>query len=204
MTLDVPSPIDLKNIIHAKEWADTALIKRPYRTEFFKEFSKFIVNSNISNPRILELGSGPGFLAKHVLDTIEDVTYVALDFSNAMHQLAKERIGKRSSKVEYLERNFREVNWVNGLEAFDFIITNQAVHELRHKSYAVQLHKQVKSLLKTDGQYLLNDHYYGEDGMSNNELYMTREEQLQSLVSAGFTNIQTLLIKGGMSLYVAK
>ena len=54
---------------------------------FFNSFTTDILYYPISNPRILELGSGPGFLAQHVLDIIPVSKYVALDFSEAMHQL---------------------------------------------------------------------------------------------------------------------
>jgi len=79
-------------------------------------------------------------------------------------------------------------------------VTNQAVHELRHKSLAPRLHMQVRSILHEGGLYLVNDHFAGPDGMSNDELYMTREEQIEALRVAGFSEIQTLICQSKMTL----
>src|SRR5215831_13680148 len=39
--------------------------------------------------RVLKLGSGPGFLARYILETIPNTEYTMLDFSQAMHDLAR-------------------------------------------------------------------------------------------------------------------
>ena len=43
------------------------------------------------------------------------------------------------NRVLYVERSFREANWPTGLGHFGCIVTNQAVHELRHKRHNVAL-----------------------------------------------------------------
>ncbi|WP_034279222.1 class I SAM-dependent methyltransferase [Alkanindiges illinoisensis] len=207
--LDVVSPIDLRQMSDAKAWADSALQKRPARTDFFNSFTTIILNYPISNPRILELDSGPGFLAQHLLDNILASEYVALDFSAAMHQLAQERLGANADKVQFIERSFKDDNWTAGLGKFDVIVTMQAVHELRHKRHAVNLFKQVQQVLKPDGIFLVCDHYVGTDahgiqGMQNDQLYMTIEEQYAALQQAGFSHINQLLLRQGMLLHQAK
>lgn len=207
--LDVASPIDLRQMNDAKAWTDSAPQKRPARTDFFNSFTIAILHYPISNPRILELGSGPGFLAQHVLNIIPVSEYVALDFSEAMHQLAQERLGANADKVQFIERSFKDDNWTAGLGKFDVIVTMQAVHEQRHKCYAVNLFKQVQQVLKPDGIFLVCDHYAGTDahgvqGMHNDQLYMTIEEQYAALQQAGFSRINPLLLLQGMLLHQAK
>jgi SAM-dependent methyltransferase len=153
--------------------------------------------------RVLELGSGPGFLAHHLLQANPELDYVALDFSPAMHELARERLGSLASKVRFVERNFLEPAWVDGLGRFDTIITNQAVHELRHKSRATELHRQVRAVLAPQASYLVCDHFVGEGGMSNDALYMTLDEQIEALREAGFDDVTTRRVKGGLALHVA-
>jgi SAM-dependent methyltransferase len=204
MLIDVPSPIDLRNMKDAREWADSALLKRPFRAEFFAAFALAIATQTENRPaRVLELGSGPGFLAEHLLATLPFIDYVALDFSAAMHQLASERLGPSVQRVKFVERSFRDANWFNSLGQFQHIVTNQAVHELRHKRYAPTLHHQARELLVAGGCYLVCDHFSGEGGMSNSELYMTVEEQKSALLAAGFTNVKQLLLKGGLVLHCA-
>jgi SAM-dependent methyltransferase len=203
MIEDVPSPIDLRMMSDAREWTANAMIMRPWRTEFFTLFATEIVSAPIAVKRILELGSGPGFLAEHLLQAMPDADYVALDFSSAMHQLAAERLGPLASRVQFIERSFLEPEWNNDLCEFDCVVTHQAVHELRHKYRASTLHAQARQVLVPNGFYLVSDHYFGEGGMQNDQLYMTVTEQADALHAAGFRDVQPLLIKGGLVLHRA-
>lgn len=209
MHKEVASPIDLRNIKDAQAWADTVMLKRPYRTLFFEQFAKCIADINISQPLILELGSGPGFLAKYLLERITFENYAALDFSPAMHQLASIRLGSLSQQVQFIERDFKQSNWSDQLGLFDVIVSMQAVHELRHKDLTVALFKQVKALLKPQGQFLVCDHYAGFDqhgamAMQNNELYMTPDEQFSALKAAGFSQVKPILQHGTLLLHAAQ
>lgn len=202
MIHNVPSPIDLRLMSDARKWEATAMSKRPWRAEFFAQFASAIKLAAIPIHRVLELGSGPGFLAEHLLRALP-ITYIALDFSPAMHQLASERLGSLSSRVQFMLRNFREPDWPVGLGPCECVVTHQAVHELRHKHYARGLHAQVRRLLAPGGMYLVCDHFFGEDGMKNDQLYMTVDEQHTALVSAGFLRVEQLLLKGGLALHHA-
>ena len=201
MIVDVPSPIDLRLMEDARPWAETALARRPVRPEFFDAFARTI---GPGPKRVLELGSGPGFLADHLLRALPELRYTALDFSPAMHQLARERLGERAPGVTFVERSFRAPSWVAGLGPFDAIVTHQAVHELRHKYHAPALHAQAKTLLAAGGSYLACDHYLGGDGLSNDQLYMTVDEQRAALVEGGFGHVEAVLCKGGLALWLAR
>ncbi len=199
--LDVPRPIDLRQMSDAREWADEAMVKRPWRTEFFAEFANQLSAGDARH--VLELGSGPGFLAKFLLDALPGISYTALDFSSAMHALAAERLGDARPRVSFVERSFREPTWMEGLGPFDHVVTNQAVHELRHKRHARALHEQVRQLLAPQGRYLVCDHFAGPGGMSNDQLYMSIEEQRVALQDAGFARVEPVLLKRGLMLYLA-
>lgn len=201
MFTDVPSPIDLRRMEDARQWTDAAMSKRPWRAEFFKAFAGAI-GENASG-RVLELGSGPGFLAEHLLRSNLALRYVALDFSCAMHELAIRRLGELAGRVQFVERSFLEATWTEGLGQFDLVVTNQAVHELRHKDRAPVLHAQVKQLLRSGGSYLVCDHFVGEGGMANDQLYMSVVEQRQALLDSGFRSVQQVLLKGGLVLHRA-
>jgi len=201
MTIDVPSPIDLRRMSDARPWAETALARRPVRPEFFDAFAREIGRDGA---RILELGSGPGFLAEHLLRAWPGLDYTALDFSPAMHQLAAERLGERAARVRFVQRSFREAAWVDGLGPFDVVVTHQAVHELRHKDHATTLHAQVRPLLAAGGRYLVCDHHLGGEGLSNDQLYMTVDQQRDALLRAGFTDVEAVLVKGGLALHRAR
>jgi SAM-dependent methyltransferase len=203
MLEDVPSPIDLRLMRDSRAWEASALEKRPWRTEFFDRLASEIASSPVPVHRVLELGSGPGFLAVHLLRALPDVAYVAFDFSRAMHQLAVERLGSLASRVEFVGRSFKDEGWSAGLGVFDCVVTHQSVHELRHKRHAVGLHAEVRRLLAPGGFYLVCDHFAGEGGMEDEALYMSVEEQQSALRQAGFTVVKLLMQKGGLALHQA-
>lgn len=200
--LDVPTPIDFLRPDHAVEWERTAMELRPWRLEFFDAFAAQIAAAK-RPARVLELGSGPGFLAHHLLSRVPEIDLVLLDFSAAMHELARARLGAFASRVAFFERSFKEPGWPAGLGRFDFVVTNQAVHELRHKRWARALHEGVRRVLAPDGAYLVCDHYVGEGGMTDRALYMTIDEQREAFLAAGFTDVTEVARIRGMVLHRA-
>ncbi|HEX6242770.1 MAG TPA: class I SAM-dependent methyltransferase [Polyangiales bacterium] len=202
---DVPSPTDLRSQQDAREWEQTAMKKRPWRIELFELITRRLAAHAQGQARVLELGAGPGFLAYYVLSTVQTLPhYVLLDYSPAMRSLALERLGPLASRASFLERDFKQPGWTEGLGPFDAVVTVQAVHELRHKRHATQLHAQVRSILAPHGLYLMCDHHTGPGGMQNQELYMSLREQEESLFTAGFGQVELLAERSGLALHLAR
>jgi hypothetical protein len=59
---DVPSPIDLRNLTEAQDWAESAMAKRPWRKDFFEAIIRELSALAPKQQSILELGSGPGVM----------------------------------------------------------------------------------------------------------------------------------------------
>ena len=202
---DIPSPIDLRSERDAREWTASAMSKRPWRALFFQRFVEELQLVDVSPLQILELGSGPGFLTRCILDAIPSAEYAMLDFSPAMHHLARERLTPHLGRTRQLLVDFKDPEWAVGLGKFDAVITHQAVHELRHKKHAVRLHSSARTLLRPHGVYLVCDHYVGNQGMSNASLYMNIDEQRAALETAGFVAVERLLeMKGLLVLHRAR
>lgn len=199
---DVASPIDLQSADDAAEWARNAMTVRPWRTVFFDRFAQEIA-AMPGACRVLELGSGPGFLAEHLLAALPHVQLVLLDFSAPMHAMARERLADHLARVTFVERSFKAPGWTEGLGRFDAVVTNQSVHELRHKRHATALHAAVRPLLTPAGRYLVCDHHAGDGGMANTDLFMTVDEQRAALSAAGFPRVVELKRHRGMVLHGA-
>ena len=199
---DIPSPIDFRDPGAARDWARAAQ-SRPGRESVFHAFATELRGLDTNEPHVLELGSGPGFLAEYLLHAIPDIRLTLLDFSRAMHDLARARTGEAVRQVQFLERNFKDSNWTDGLGPYDAIITNQAVHELRHKRHAGALHSQVRHLLRSGAPYLVCDHFCGDGAMSDDQLYMTIAEQNHALEDAGFSDIRQVLLTGSLVMHRA-
>jgi SAM-dependent methyltransferase len=200
---DVPSPIDFQLPSDAAQWAATAMLKRPWRESFFRSFVAELSPLAAAESSILELGSGPGFLAGAILESLPRAAYTALDFSGPMHALARERLGPLAQRVHFVQRDFKAAAWATGLSPCDAVVTLQAVHELRHKRYAASLYDAVRRLLRPGGLFLVCDHVFGEGSNRDASLYMTLDEHRNALREAGFSAHQ-VRHEGGMVLYRAQ
>src|SRR5580704_1556236 len=198
---DVPSPIDLRHMPDARRWADAAMLVRPARHQVIDRIVQELGDLRSSPRSVLELGSGPGFLADRIAVSLSTLAYTALDFSAAMHALARERLGANAKRVCFVEGDFKQPHWARGFTMFDAVVTMQAVHELRHKRHAPALYRQVGTVLHPGGSFLMCDHYVGDGAMSDRTLFMTMEEHEAVLRRAGFTNVHLLLQAGGLVLY---
>lgn len=202
---DVPSPNDLRSADDAHAGERTAMSKRPWRIDFFERIVRRLDALTAGQPRVLELGSGPGFLARYVLEQLPSLPhYVLLDFSPAMHALAKARLGPFAARASFLERDFKDASWSAGLGPFDAVVTVQAIHELRHKRHASALHSQVREILSPQGVYLMCDHHTDMSEPRNDQLFMSLAEHEASLRAAGFVTVEQLAEHAGMALYLAR
>ena len=201
--LDVPSPIDLKDPQTAREWAAAALERRPARPVFFEAHAQ-VLRQRFGGPcRVLELASGPGFLAQHVLSALPHAQMLLLDNSLAMHELARERLGTLAARAEFVLRDMGQADALSELGPVDAVLTHQAVHELRHKRHALGLHQRVRALLSGQGVYVVCDHFCGPGGQPNDQLYMTVDEQAQALRDAGFAQVKLIHQEQGLVMHTA-
>ena len=196
---EVPSPVNFHLMQDALDWESTAM-ERPFRLDMFGMIAECIESRGIGNA--LELGSGPGFLARYLCDRVADISLTLLDFSEPMQILARTRLKDCVQNIRFVRRDFKSPEWTQDLGTFDCVVTTQAVHELRHKSRAKALHRRVKGDLDPGGVYLVCDHFYGPDAMSDGNLYMTPDEQVSCLSEAGF-RAEVLLRKGSLQLVFA-
>ncbi len=195
---DVPIRVDFRDPATARTWVEDTRIRRPYRPRFFAAFCAAL--SSRRQLRVLELGSGPGQLAREILAHCDVDTYVALDFSPAMHELAAETLGALASRARFVIRDFREPTWPEGLGAFDAIVTLQAAHETRHKRHLVPLLERAHTVVAPGGMLLYADHYLTPETKLP-ALAPARADQPRALELAGFVDVRLVYEEGNMALW---
>ena len=199
---DVPSPIDFHDLAQARAWEADTVRRKPWRQRFFEKIAEAIHRDG-APPSVLELGSGPGHLAERVLRTCSVVRYVALDFSGAMHALARDRLAGLATRVEFVQGDFRTADWTAPLGSFDVAVSMQSAHEVRHKARIPALFASVRRVVRAGGLFLYCDSYVVADGSRNPDLHLTPDEQPRLLHEAGFAAVTLLHDEGGMALYRA-
>ncbi len=203
---DVPSPIDFHDPVQARAWEADTVRRRPARPKFFDAFVTAL-NGHFRRPAsVLELGSGPGHLAERILAGCPVARYAALDFSAAMHNLARARLAPCPGfeRVAFLQRDFRLPSWTDDLGQFDAVLTMQAAHEVRNASRVVTLLSQARGVMSPGGLLLYCDHYTEQESRKNRALHLQPDAQVAAVRGAGFSLIHKLLDAAGMALYAAE
>ena len=185
-------------------WADAADRVRPWRSQIRDHIAGRIA---MLPPcaRVLELGSGPGFLAHRVLRGCPDLdSYTLLDFSEPMLALCQERLAEFPA-ASFLRTSFKSEDWTRRVEArFDCVLSMQAIHEMRHKRHAPRLYEQIYQVLAVPGLIMICDHTPFDNSPANTALYMTKQEQQEALAGAGFANVHVELSMDSLVLYAGE
>jgi ubiquinone/menaquinone biosynthesis C-methylase UbiE len=198
---DIPYGNDWDNPADVALWAESADRIRPWRSQI-RDFIAEQLARLQPGARVLELGSGPGFLAERVLERCPQLgRYTLVDFSRPMLVLSRERLA-RFHAASFVCASFKSAEWIECVEGpFDCVVSMQAVHELRHKRHALRLYEQVHQILAANGRVLICDHLPFDDTPKSIALYMTEEEQTSALSSAGFVQVRTSLAMNGLMVY---
>ncbi len=204
---DVPYGEDFHDPAVAAAWAEAVMRKRPWRTTIFEHFVAIVGGASLARTRVLELGSGPGFLADQLLARCPTIAkYTLLDFSEAMLEQSRIRLRGYEDRTEFLRADFKTDSWPRLVRSpVDFVVSLQAVHELRHKRHAARLYTQIASLLGPSAEVLVCDHLpEGAHTPRHRVLYMTAEETLQVLGAAGLVDAKIVWSDHDMALYRAR
>lgn len=198
---DVPIRVDHRDAAAARVWPEETRARKPFRNNFRAAFCDAL--SPCRQLRVLELGSGPGELAREILRRCDIALYTALDWSQAMHDIAVEHQGDLAPRVTFVVRDFREPTWPIDLGTFDAIVTQQAVHETRHRRHALTLFERARSLLVPGGWMLYCDGYLVDPQSPLAALSLERGDQPRVLAHAGFVDIRLIHDEGNLALYSA-
>jgi SAM-dependent methyltransferase len=198
---DLPIRLDHRDPTTARAWLEDTRLRKPFRQNFRAAFCAAL--SSRRALRILEVGSGPGELAREILLHCDVASYTALDWSQAMHDIATEHLGDLARRVSFVVRDFREPTWPAGLGLFDAIVTQQAVHETRHRRHALPLFQRARTLLVPGGLMLYCDGYLVDPEGELAALVLERADQPLVLERAGFLDVRLLHDEGNLALYGA-
>jgi SAM-dependent methyltransferase len=201
---DVPYGNDWDSAEQVAAWADEADRIRPWRAQIRDHIANRVATLP-QGARVLELGSGPGFLAHRVLHSCPHLAgYTLLDFSEPMLALGRERLSAFPT-ASFAHASFKSEEWPRRVGGpFDCIVSMQAVHELRNKRHALRLYEQAHQILTAPGRIMICDHTPFDDSPTSTALYMTEDEQLEALARARFANLRVELRMDSLVVYVGE
>jgi tRNA (cmo5U34)-methyltransferase len=108
--------------------------------------------------RILDVGTGDGFLLATFLEAFPDATGVGVDFSPLMLEQARQRLAKFDTRATTVEADLQAPTWKDSLSGpFDVVVSGFAIHHLPHERKRV-LYQEIFDLLSPGGVFLNCEH----------------------------------------------
>jgi ubiquinone/menaquinone biosynthesis C-methylase UbiE len=110
--------------------------------------------SAIRNGKVLEVGSGPGYVSTEVACLLSEVEIVGLDISETMIEIASQNAAEYSVSEQVVFRRGNASDMPFEDSSFDFVISCGSLH---HWKQPTQVFKEIYRVLKPGCRALVND-----------------------------------------------
>lgn len=140
-------------------WADR-FVPTPPRLALFDLILKHLS----ANTHVLELGLGPGYMARHILERNETIEYEGLDFSEVFFDVARKTIGRSMPRVTLTKADLMDQTWPRSLARPPAaIISTWALHDLGSQEAIADVYARCHEVLPPGG-VLLNGDFIKPEG----------------------------------------
>lgn len=175
--------------VYAKGWADQFRIS-PERLQSFEMIGNLVSYIAGINGKLLELGTGPGYLAEYLLTRFDSINYHCVDFSEPMIQIAKRRLNGLSTKPTFIRADLTGDWAVKVSKNYDAIVTTWALHDLGSRQNIHNLYLNAKKVLAPGG-LLVNVDFIKPEGVDREYEHgrLSVSEHLQLLQQSGYIDI---------------
>jgi cyclopropane fatty-acyl-phospholipid synthase-like methyltransferase len=174
-------------------WANRFVPTAP-RLKLFDLILDQIRQSTIPNSHVVELGIGPGYMARHILDRNAVISYEGVDFSERFFEVAKETIGDCMHRVTLTKADLMDQSWPKRLTRTPgAIISTWALHDLGGQQAVADVYARCFETLPVGG-VLVNGDFIKPDG--TRWIYepgrFEIDRHFELLRKAGFTDPKSL------------
>ena len=174
-------------------WADRFMPTEP-RLALFDMILDQIHGLGLAAPNVLELGIGPAYMARHILQRDASIRYEGLDFSEVFFDVARKTLGELTERVAFTKADLTDPDWsTKVLRRPNAIISTWALHDLGSEQAIADVYARSFALLPNGG-VLVNGDFIKPDGITL-EFEPGRFEidrHVQLLHDAGFTTAESL------------
>jgi SAM-dependent methyltransferase len=144
-------------------WANR-FVPTKERLELFDMILDQIGQPGIPNSHVVELGIGPGYMARHILERNPIVSYEGLDFSEVFFEIAKETVGDLLPRVTLTKVDLLDQNWPKKLSKTPgAIVSTWALHDLGSQQAVADVYARCYETLPKGG-VLVNGDFIKPDG----------------------------------------
>jgi SAM-dependent methyltransferase len=144
-------------------WADRFVPTEP-RIRLFDMILGQIARPGVPNTHVVELGIGPGYMARHILERNETISYEGVDFSEVFFEIARETVGDLMHRVTLTTADLMDQSWPRKLSRRPgAIISTWALHDLGGQQAVADVYARCYETLP-EGGLLVNGDFIKPDG----------------------------------------
>ena len=148
---------------YTREWAGRFAPTEP-RLQLFDMILAQVESLTKSDAHVVELGTGPGYMARHILERNDSISYEALDFSEAFLDIARQTLGELASRVVFTKADLMDQSWPSRLSTSpDAIVSTWALHDLGGQQAVADVYSRCFETL-SEGGVLVNGDFIKPDG----------------------------------------
>ncbi len=177
----------------ARGWADRFVPTAP-RLRLFDLICRELETRQLPVAHVVELGIGPGYMARYVLDRLPHITYEGIDFSEAMHAIARETIGAQTGRVTFTLADLLDGGWTEHLSRQPgAVISTWSLHDLGSQGAVADVYRGCAAVLPPGG-LLVNGDFIEPQG-TRHEFEAGRfsiDRHIELLEEAGFRDPRCL------------
>jgi len=182
---------DFHNASFSKGWADR-FQPTAERMRLFSTILGLIESQSKKVDPILELGIGPGYLAKYLLEQLPQVQYEGLDYAQAMLDIAIERTANYKNRIQFTQADLIKEDWTKKVKQQpSIIVSTWALHDLFSKENIYSVYQLAYQLLPSGGMLLNGD--FIKPALTKFEYEggrLSPNEHLELLYKAGFEKVE--------------
>ena len=142
---------------YASNYDDSRKQLIPCFSDFYGTITKIIPFRSLANISVCDLGAGTGLLTEIIIQAFPNSQITAIDISNEMISIAKNRLSKFST-ITYQVADYSQDFPSNN---FDLIVSSLSIHHLADE-YKIKLFQQIKNSLNSNGIFINADQVLGE------------------------------------------
>ncbi len=163
MTGYVGAQHEFHNADFVRGWSNRFVPTRD-RLELFDLVLAQISRPGVPNEHVLELGIGPGYMARHILERNPAITYEGLDFSDVFFAIARETAGDLVHRVTLTKADLMDQDWPGKLSRTPgAIVSTWALHDLGSQQAVADVYARCYETLP-EGGVLVNGDFIKPDG----------------------------------------
>lgn len=192
--------------VEGKEALSYAQLSKKYMMRDFQNVAAQVV-SKLKNGRVLEVGSGVGYIGIESIRLQPELKWVGLETSKTMLDFAKQNCidEKIGTMIEFVYWDTENVPF--GDSSFDFVVSNWSIHHWKKPEYVLN---EIYRVLKPGGTVLVFDirRDATDDDIKNatshapDYLSAGLRKSLQEYYIAG--EVECILKKTGFSMFTVK